>query len=169
MTISVWKQDRIVPQQGSGEWFHRLYQSIVSWLTAPTSAPWDAQVSEELLIQEVQRRVALPTVEEAHAAIDATLFALGERLGSREIAGIAELLPPSFANSLTEGTRMGNPFLSIDRFYDEIGLQAHCSQSEARAYSATVLAVLREMVSPLPFYCLRGQLPVEFDGLLGLI
>jgi uncharacterized protein (DUF2267 family) len=119
------------------------------------------------IVSAVQDTARIPTHDAAEQAVHATLRAFGERLAAGETKDLASQLPPEFATDLpSQGA--GERF-SVDEFYQRVASyeSGECTPEEARRHARAVAAALKASLTGREFDQISGQLPAEYDDLLG--
>ena len=119
------------------------------------------------LVSAVQDTARIPTHDAAEQAVHATLRVLGERLAGGETKDLASQLPPAFADDLPAegaGERFG-----VDEFYRRVAQYepGEGTPEEARRHARAVVAALKSSVTGGQFDQVAGQLPSDYDDLLG--
>ena len=117
------------------------------------------------MLSAVQDTAGVTSQQEAERAATATLKALGERLAGGETKDLAAQLPPPLDQALPEqgaGERFG-----IDEFYQRVAAYEGSDPQHARQHARAVVAALKASVTGGEIDQIAGQLPQEYDDLLG--
>lgn len=119
------------------------------------------------LVSAVQNTARIPNHHEAEQAVHATLRVLGQRLAGGETKDLASQLPPDFAADLP-GEGHGERF-GVREFYARVAQyeSPELTPEEGRRHARAVAAAIRSSVTGREFDHIAGQLPGEYDDLLG--
>jgi uncharacterized protein (DUF2267 family) len=118
-------------------------------------------------VSAVQRTAGVHTPDEAEAAVHATLRVLGERISGGETKDLAAQLPGAFARDLP--ARGAGERFSVEEFYRRVAEYEPGDRSpqDGRRHARAVVAALKASVTGGEFDDVAGQLPREYEDLLG--
>lgn len=136
---------------------HQLVRALPAEFGALAPAVSGLTGHEETLLAQVRDRAGLGTVEQSRELTLAVFTVLGEAASAGQVDKLATALPEELAPYL-RSTGEAQP-IEAGRFLDEVSRRSTVSSPEqARAHTASVLAVLREW-SPTELTDTLGQLP----------
>jgi uncharacterized protein (DUF2267 family) len=120
-------------------------------------------IDRDQLLGNVLWRAAIPDLQAAETAVEATLEALGERLSAADAAAFAESLPPPFAAALVRLGRHTAPKPSA--LYARVAVEEDVSAGTAVEHAQTVCCVLAEALGPEERLFLQRRLPPDWATL----
>lgn len=121
------------------------------------------RLKEKALITRIEHLAGLDTVEEAVAAMNATIAALGERLRETERRALADALPGHLGGRLRHRKHRGA--FDIAEFYDRIHRREGVHLGFAREHAQVVCRVLGEILPEEVLRILDDALPKPFAEL----
>ena len=116
--------------------------------------------SNATLLTRIKLLAGLSSVEKAHAALKATLAALGDVLSEGERASLADALPADLARALHAGDRPD--VQAVDDLVERVAHYEHVSVDLARAHAQATCRALGDELDPDAWRALLRVLPDSF-------
>ena len=116
-------------------------------------------------VQKVQEYAGIEIAEDAAKVIQAALETLSERMPRTHREHLAAQLPDEMKTYFPKSQHM--EYLSLEKFYMQIGNRANTGYKNAVKYAEAVMRVLREAVAPGELKDILDVFPEEYNELFG--
>lgn len=125
-------------------------------------------MNRDQMLEHIQNRAGLSSIDEARAAADAVLEAIGEGLAPVDGNAVARELPTDLASALLRGVdRDGSP--SVEDLHHRVAKARRLALSEAAEEVVSVSQVLADAVSDEARAHLKAHQPEEWSALFDVV